>query len=116
MRAALLGGYTKEGKEWIDALMEFSGENEKIVRDFFAENFPKVHFCRHRAGTLLWADFREMGTEEEVYAWFQKAGVEPDLGSKYGEEGRGFLRLQIGMPKRELNYALERIKKVTVHG
>ena len=114
MRAALLGGYTKEGKEWIDALMEFSGENEKIVRDFFAENFPKVHFCRHRAGTLLWADFREMGTEEEVYAWFQKAGVEPDLGSKYGEEGRGFLRLQIGMPKRELNYALERIKKAYV--
>ena len=55
-----------------------------------------------------------MGTEEEVYAWFQKAGVEPDLGSKYGEEGRGFLRLQIGMPKRELIYALERIKKAYV--
>ena len=30
------------------------------------------------------------------------------------EEGRGFLRLQIGMPKRELNYALERIKKAYV--
>ncbi len=26
MRAALLGGYTKEGKEWIDALMEFPGK------------------------------------------------------------------------------------------
>ena len=50
-------------------------------------------------------------TEAEVAAWFERAGVEPDLGSKYGEAGTGFLRLQIGMPRHELQGALERLRQ-----
>lgn len=112
MRAALLGAYSKEGKAWIDALMEFSRENEALVRIFFAKNFPQVKVYRHRAGTLLWVDCRGLGmTEAEVAAWFERAGVEPDLGSKYGEAGTGFLRLQIGMPRHELQGALERLRQ-----
>lgn len=110
MRVALLSAYTPEGKDWIDALMAFTRENEAVVRDFFGRYFPQVHICRHRAGTLLWADFRALGTEEEVLALFQAAGVEPDMGSKYGEPGRGYMRMQIGMPRSELTGALERIR------
>jgi cystathionine beta-lyase len=111
MRAAVLGAYNEEGKAWIDALMEFSLENVQIVRNFFAENFPEVKVCRHRAGTLVWVDVRGLGlTEEAVAKWFERAGVEADLGSKYGAAGDGFLRLQIGMPKSELLGALTRLK------
>lgn len=110
MRTALLAAYTPDGKAWIDALMDFNRKNEVIVRDFFARYFPKVDILRHSAGTLLWADFRAIGTEEEVNALFAEAGVEPDMGSKYGEPGRGYMRMQIGMPQSELTAALERIR------
>ena len=110
MRAALLAAYSPEGKAWIDALMEFNRGNEAIVRDFFGKYFPQVQILRHSAGTLLWADFRAVGSEEEVYALFSDAGVEPDMGSKYGEPGRGYMRMQIGMPRSELSAALERIR------
>ena len=111
MRAATLAAYTPEGKAWIDALMAFYMENERIVRDFLAENLPGATVCRHGAGSLVWVDFRGVGTEEDVHALFARAGIAPDLGSKYGEPGRGFMRLQIGMPRKELTGALERLGK-----
>ena len=111
MRAALLSAYTPEGKAWIDALMDFTRGNEALVRDCFARCMPAVKVLRHRAGTLLWADFRGLGlTEPELERFFLSAGVEPDLGSKYGAAGTGFLRLQIGMPRSELRGALERLE------
>lgn len=110
MRTALLAAYTPEGKGWIDALMDFTRENERLVRSFFGEHFPAVRVFRHRAGTLLWADFRCLDlTEPELDALFRAAEVEPDLGSKYGTAGTGYLRLQIGMPRSELTGALDRL-------
>ena len=32
------------------------------------------------------------------------------MGSKYGEPGLGYMRMQIGMPRSELTGALERIR------
>ena len=110
MRAAVLSAYTPEGKAWLDALVAFSQENIDYLTEFFRTHFPSVSICRHRAGTLVWADFRGWGlSEEELSQVFLAAGVEPDLGSKYGPEGTGFLRLQIGMPRQELAGALDRL-------
>lgn len=112
MRAATLAAYTPEGKAWIDALLRFNQGNERMFRDFLAECMPGAVVCRHGAGTLLWVDFRKIGTEDEIVDLFLKAGVEPDRGSKYGEPGRGFLRLQIGMPRKELKGAIDRLKAI----
>lgn len=72
---------------------------------------PKASLCRHSAGTLVWVD-SEAKAQEEMHALFTAAGIEPDLGSKYGEPGRGFMRLQIGMPRHELTGALNRLSAV----
>lgn len=91
--------------------MDLVHENESLVRDCFARCMPAVRLLRHRAGTLVWADFRGLGLlEPELEQFFLSAGVEPDLGSKYGAAGTGFLRLQIGMPRAELTGALTRLE------
>ena len=111
MRVAVLAAYTDAGKAWIDELMDLVHENESLVRDCFARCMPAVRLLRHRAGTLVWADFRGLGLlEPELEQFFLSAGVEPDLGSKYGAAGTGFLRLQIGMPRAELTGALTRLE------
>ena len=88
MRACGAGGLTDAGKAWIDELMDLVHENESLVRDCFARCMPAVRLLRHRAGTLVWADFRGLGlSEPELEQFFLSAGVEPDLGSKYGAAG-----------------------------
>ena len=110
MRTALLAAYMPEGLDWIRALMDFTAGNEQMLRECFARCFPRARVCRHGAGTLVWTDFRDEGSEEAIAGLFRSAGIEPDLGSKYGEPGRGFLRLQIGMPRSELSDALARLE------
>lgn len=99
MRAAVLAAYTDEGKAWIDELMDFVHENESLVRDCFARCMPAVKLLRHRAGTLIWADFRGLGLSElELERFFLSAGVEPDLGSKYGAAGPAFCACKLECP------------------
>jgi Bifunctional PLP-dependent enzyme with beta-cystathionase and maltose regulon repressor activities len=111
MYNAVLAAYSREGKEWIDALIEFVSGNIIITKKFFAEHFPHVTMCRHSAGTLLWADFRGLGLcEDELHDFLKdEAGIIADRGSQYGPDGTGFCRLQLGIPRLELNAALDRL-------
>lgn len=116
MYNAIIAAYSKEGKEWIDALIEFVAENIKTVKDFFARYYPDVTICRHRAGTLLWADFRKLGlTEDELHHFFAKdAGITMDRGNQYGPGGEGFCRFQVGIPRQELERALDKLLKAGI--
>ena len=108
---ALTAAYCKDGKEWIEALLEYSAENERIIKEFFAEHFPEVTICRHRAGTLLWIDLNSFGMSEEELQGFLKdeALILADTGSIYGHGGSCFIRMEIGTPRGILVKALERL-------
>ena len=111
MHDAVIAAYSKEGKEWINALLSYVSENIRMVKAFFSQHFPQVAVCRHQAGTLLWVDFRGLGlSEEELHRFLkEEAGILADKGSDYGEEGTGFCRIQLGFPKAELDRALQRL-------
>ncbi|AGC67084.1 cystathionine beta-lyase PatB [Thermoclostridium stercorarium subsp. stercorarium DSM 8532] len=111
MYTAVVAAYSREGKEWIDALINFVTENIEKVKDFFSRYLPDVTICRHRAGTLLWADFNKLGlTEEQLHDFLTNdAGILMDRGSQYGPGGEGFCRFQVGIPRSELETALERL-------
>ncbi len=108
---AVLAAYTPEGMDWIRALISFVEENIRYARAFMARYFPMVTVCEHKAGTLLWMDFRALGLSEDgLYSFLKdEAGILVDRGSEYGEEGTGFIRMQLGIPRRELEEALERL-------
>ncbi|MDR2157447.1 MAG: aminotransferase class I/II-fold pyridoxal phosphate-dependent enzyme [Clostridiales Family XIII bacterium] len=113
MRTALLAAYSEDGKAWIDALLDLGRRNQALVETFLEETAPEARICRHRAGTLLWIDYRASGIDErKLENVLRAAGVEADLGSKYGLNGTGFLRIQIGIPRHELERALERLRRV----
>lgn len=115
MYNAIIAAYSEEGKEWIDALLEYVSENINIVKGFFSEYFPAVTICRHRAGTLLWADFRSLGfTEDQLHNFLANdAKVIVDRGSQYGPGGEGFCRFQVGIPRLELENALDKLLKAS---
>jgi cystathionine beta-lyase len=109
---ATLAAYTPGGKDWIDALLSYSGENIRLLSDFFAEYLPRVRPCRHRAGTLVWVYFNGLGLgESALWDFFEnEAAFTGDRGSIYGLGGGGFVRFQMGTPRSILLKALDRFR------
>lgn len=111
MYDAVLAAYTDDGKAWIDALIKYVNKSIELVKSFLNIHFPQIKVCNHQAGTLLWIDFRELGLSEEELHIFLKdeAGIIADKGSDYGVEGTCFCRFQLGLPKKEIEKALDRL-------
>lgn len=107
---ALCAAYTECGK-WHEAALEYIDENEDFVRSFLERYFPEWQVMPREGTYLLWIDCRRDGlTEEAREQWFvQKAGVGVYMGGMFGEESRGFIRVNIAAGRETLRKALERL-------
>ena len=111
--AAVEHGYM-ECEEWYQQMLDYVNENEKFTREFFAEHFPEFEILERQGTYLLWISYEKLGiTEEELEKWFlEKANVSVYMGSVFGNEGRGFIRLNIASPRAMLKEAYERMAAV----
>ena len=107
--AAVEHGYM-ECEEWYQQMLDYVNENEKFTREFFAEHFPEFEILERQGTYLLWISYEKLGiTEEELEKWFlEKANVSVYMGSVFGNQGRGFIRLNIASPRTMLKEAYER--------
>lgn len=101
-----------EGDVWLDSLMVYLQENKRLVRDFLAQNVPQIR-CADPEGTyLLWLDCSDLQlTDAQLRDFFIKdckVGMNP--GIVFGEEGKGFMRMNIGTTRARLSAALESIR------
>ncbi|WP_335870361.1 MalY/PatB family protein [Bacillus sp. 2205SS5-2] len=108
----LEAAYTKGGP-WLNELISYIENNKKLVSSFLMENLPNVKLVETEGTYLLWLDFRALQlSEEKITELLHKKGklaLEP--GSKYGEEGTGFFRMNIGCPKDTLEEAMFRLQR-----
>lgn len=111
--AAVEHGYM-ECEEWYRQMLAYVNENETFTREFFAEHFPEFEILERQGTYLLWISYEKLGiTEEELEKWFlEKANVSVYMGSVFGNEGRGFIRLNIASPRAMLKEAYERMPAV----
>lgn len=111
--AAVEHGYM-ECEEWYQQMLDYVNENEKFTREFFAEHFPEFEILERQGTYLLWISYEKLGiTEEELEKWFlEKANVSVYMGSVFGNQGRGFIRLNIASPRTMLKEAYERMAAV----
>lgn len=97
--AALKAAY-EDGGPWLDELLDTVSSNMDYVIEQFSEHLPKVHVKKPEATYLLWIDYRETGlTEDEMMTrLLHKGKLALEPGSKYGEAGVGFLRMNVACP------------------
>jgi cysteine-S-conjugate beta-lyase len=108
---ALEAAYT-HGDEWLAQLMKYLQENYAFLEKFFQNNLPEVKVMRPEATYLIWLDFSTFSLTDEVLS--QKlinAGVGLNRGVQFGNQGRGYMRINIGCPRSILQEALLRIMK-----
>lgn len=99
--------------EWIDGLKAYLMENRDFVVKYVAENMPKVRVTPLDATYLMWLDCSALGMEQtELVDKIAAAHVKVNDGTIFGEQGRGYIRLNIGCPKPQLEKALAQMKTV----
>ncbi len=109
---ALEAAYT-QGAEWLDQLLPYLEANIDLAAAFFETRVPKIRFLRPEGTYLALLDCRILGMNQEALDDFflRKAGVLFDEGTIFGEELRGFERMNLACPRSTLREALERIEK-----
>lgn len=109
--AALKAAY-EEGGPWLTELLEVISGNMDYVIEELQTTFPSIKINKPHGTYLLWIDYRAMGlTEEEMmHKLLHKGKIALEPGSKYGESGRGFLRMNVACPPTTVKDAIQRFK------
>ena len=107
---ATIAAYT-EGAPWLQSLREYLQGNVREVVDFFSKNDLGIKAYPPQASFLVWLDCRAMGlSQDELMRFFsEKAGLLLSNGAMYGHGGEGFVRMNIGCPRKVVKEALERL-------
>ena len=102
----------RNGRQWLDSLKEYLIENINFVRNYLEENIPSVKLIEPEGTYLIWLDFGELGLENEELEdlIINKSGLWLDSGAIFGEDGKGYQRINIACPRKTLEQALNQLK------
>jgi cystathionine beta-lyase len=101
------------GDEWMDAVVEYVRENRDYTIDFLRKHLPMIG-CAPQEGTyLIWLDFTGLGlSHEEIQDLLVNgAGVALNSGLFFGEEGRGWFRMNLATPRINVEKTLYNISE-----
>jgi cysteine-S-conjugate beta-lyase len=102
----------RHGGEWLDQLLAYLEGNVACTEAFIRERLPALRFVRPEGTYLALIDFRDLGMDQKALDQFLlDAGVYFDSGPWFGEELKGFERINLACPRVTLTEALERIER-----
>ena len=101
----------RDGAEWVDQTITYLHENSRILEQFIKAELPHIQYRPQESTYLAWLDCRTLKlSDEDLEKRVHAAGVIPSMGYCFGEDGRGFIRLNLGCPKSILEEKLNRLK------
>ncbi|EQZ57616.1 protein MalY [Escherichia coli UMEA 3656-1] len=94
----------QQGAPWLDALRVYLKDNLTYIADKMNAAFPELNWQIPQSTYLAWLDLRPLNIDDNA---LQKALIEQEKiaimpGYTYGEEGRGFVRLNAGCSRSKL--------------
>lgn len=108
---ALMAAY-EQGDEWLDAFMEQMKQNAEYINKTINERIPSVKVYMPESTFLLWLDFRGWGMDcDALCRCLIDAGLGLNSGKEFGEEGIGFMRINIATSMEVLQEAMSRLEK-----
>lgn len=100
------------GEPYLRELLSYLQGNILYLDEYLQKNMPKIHLIHPEGTYLMWLDCRDMGLDKDALDQFftHQARVALDKGFWFGEEGTGFMRMNIACPRKTLEQALRQIQ------
>jgi cystathionine beta-lyase len=102
----------REGEAWLEALRLYLHDTRDCVSAFLSEQLPQIKLIPAEGTYLLWLDCGALNMNdadlEHFFIHQAKVGMSP--GTLFGDEGSGFMRLNIGAPREIIMQALRNIQ------
>lgn len=102
-----------KGGEWLDQAINYIENNIKFVQNYLENNIPQIKVINPESMFLLWLDCRELGLSHDKLEklFVEKANLALNSGIMFGQEGEGFMRLNVGVPQSVLETAMNNLKE-----
>lgn len=110
-RPATIAAYTK-CDYWIDAMRKYIDDNIEFVKSV-TERIPQIKMYDCQGTYLVWLDMRNLGMNDDELDLFlrDKCGIIQDPGYWFGENGKGFSRLNIACPREILEKVMNKLEQ-----
>ncbi|GAL05528.1 MalY/PatB family protein [Photobacterium aphoticum] len=103
----------RHGREWLNDTLDYLEANNQRLAEFVGNELTQVTYRLQESTYLAWLDCRAMGLDDaELEQRLHKAGVIPTMGYGFGDDGRGFIRLNLGCPASILEEKIQRLRTV----
>ena len=108
--AATIAAY-EGGEAWLEAALAYIQGNYELLAAFFQARMPQVRLLPMEGSYLAWADMRGLNLSAQALKRFmrEEAHMVLDEGDMFGQEGAGFERFNLALPKQALARQLERL-------
>ena len=102
-----------ESGDWLDEMCKYVEGNRRRVAEFISSELPSLSLVPGNATYLLWIDISSLGMPSKKVAEHIRSttGLFVTAGRYYGENGDGFLRMNVACPRTTLEDGLERLKR-----
>lgn len=99
------------GEPWLEEMLVYLRANHAHFAKSINAADPRLKVLPTDSLYLAWMDCRGLGLDAEALNKFMltKARVWLDKGQKFGIEGHGFMRVNLGCPRSTVDEAIERI-------
>src|SRR5690606_30760989 len=95
------------GDRWVDELLQYVSANQQYAIDYLAEHAPAIKPMVSEGTYLLWLDCSAISKDPASLKQLmhKEAKVAFNEGSMFGEEGKGWLRVNLACPRHILEEA-----------
>ncbi len=103
----------RHGEDWLKELLVYLNQTQDHVATYLKQHLPEIQLIKAEGTYLLWLDCRKLGMNNtQLHQFFiEQAAIGLSPGTLFGaDEGKGFMRLNIGAPLQTVLTALNRIK------
>lgn len=99
----------KKGSRWFKELMEVLNTNVNLTIETLEEIDSRFKVMRPEASFLVWVNIEDFGLSNDAFIEkLEEKNIYVTNGNCYGEEGEGWIRLNVGMPTKALETNLKR--------
>jgi cystathionine beta-lyase len=106
---ATKAGYT-HGGEWLSNLLEVIRDNYSYLKLELNEKLPDITVCALEGTYLVLLDMRKYVNSEKIVEFIQnRCHLAVDYGECFGENYKGFIRLNLATDPKYVKYAVENI-------